>query len=253
MLAAFLLGLSGSLGHCVGMCSGVMLLVSRGGSVMGWRMVVVHVGRVSAYVLLGVGVGVVAQGVGAGMEYMDHQHHGAGLPLVGGAVMGWWWPGVRLVQGGMAVVLAGVAVYFALALLGRVPSPEVYLVAVTRRWGRAMRWVSGGGRRWVGELFGVGVLWGLLPCGLVLTALLIAAAAGSVVGGALAMGAFGVGTCPALVVVGWLARRGVGGRVVWSRYVAAVVVMVFGVQMALRGVAFWGWVEHRMLGGVMLW
>lgn len=65
--------------------------------------------------------------------------------------------------------------------------------------------------RWRGA-FAVGLLWGWLPCGLVYAALALALAAGGALAGALIMLAFGLGTLPALISLGfagrWLAALG---------------------------------------------
>jgi len=234
MVVAFMLGLAGSLGHCLGMCGGVTLLLSRGGGLSGWRLPLVHMGRIITYGTLGLLVG-----------------------ALGGAV-GWALPGLRPLQGALALAAAGVTLYLALALLGRAPSPETYLVRLTARWGQAMQRLttseeSNKGDRPVALTFLLGLLWGLLPCGLVLTALLTAAVTGSPWRGALTMLAFGLGTSPALLGMGWLARRELPRTRVWPRQLAALVVLLFGVQMALRGLAAWGWVNHLRLAGVMLW
>lgn len=51
---------------------------------------------------------------------------------------------------------------------------------------------------------GLGLALGFLPCGLVYSALVAAVGAGGAVPGALALAAFGLGTLPALVAIGWL-------------------------------------------------
>ncbi|HBY95244.1 MAG TPA: hypothetical protein DEP84_15050, partial [Chloroflexi bacterium] len=61
MLLAFLLGLAGSLGHCVGMCSGIVLLLNRRGRVTGGRLVLAHLGRITTYSLLGLGAGLLGE------------------------------------------------------------------------------------------------------------------------------------------------------------------------------------------------
>ena len=110
-------------------------------------------------------------------------------------------------------------------------------------------------RRTTGEsylgVFAAGLVWGLLPCGLVLTALLTATVAASPADGALRMFAFGLGTLPTLLGISWLAARPIVRH--WPRYVAAVLMVGFGLQFALRGMAVWGWIDHQMVGGVMLW
>jgi sulfite exporter TauE/SafE len=253
MVAAFLLGLIGSLGHCVGMCGAVMLLIGRQGAVSGRQMLLVHLGRISAYALLGAIAGVLGYTIGLGSPYLGHAHGATDQHNAGDSAAGLALPGLRLAQGVLALLVAGVAAYMALALLGRAPSPEILFARLTRRWGRMMRRISAhcGSRRL--ELYGIGLLWGLLPCGLVLTALLTALVAGSPWNGALAMLAFGAGTWPALLGMGWLARRGLARLPVWPRQVAALIVLLVGVQMAFRGLASWGWVNHLSVGNVLLW
>ena len=66
--------------------------------------------------------------------------------------------------------------------------------------------------------YGLGILLGFIPCGLLYGAVTIAAASGDALAGAFAMAAFAAGTMPALVGVGALgdlaARhwRGAAGR-----------------------------------------
>ncbi len=60
--------------------------------------------------------------------------------------------------------------------------------------------------------YGMGILLGFMPCGMIVAALLAASSASTVGGAALAMLSFGLGTVPALVLVS------LGGRVIRSRY-----------------------------------
>lgn len=243
MLAAFLLGLMGSVGHCVGMCTGVMLLLGgrRAPGSIPW--LALHLGRISSYALLGLAAGGLG-GLVASAAPGGHApgHAAAGPPILGAA------------QGGLALLMAALAAYMVLALLGKAPSPEVALAGLTRRWGQRMRRTSvrlAAAQPGPLALYGAGLLWGMLPCGLVLTALIVAASTLSAWGGALAMLAFGLGTWPALLAAGWLA--GHVRAAPWPRYAAAALVALFGVQMAFRGLAAWGWVEHLHLGRVMVW
>lgn len=235
MLLSFLLGLMGSLGHCVGMCGPVVALLTRqvgragpdNASAQSARVVLLHVGRVGMYASLGWAAGALGQMVGMAL------------------------PGLRRAQGMLALIVAATALYMALALLGRVPSPEVRLAGLTRRWGRAVQRLTTAERRPSALL--LGLLWGLLPCGLVMTALLAAGASGTPWDGALTMLAFGLGTYPALWTIGWLTERGVVRTRLRTRQAAALVVFLFSSQIALRGLAAWGWVGHLHLGGLMLW
>jgi sulfite exporter TauE/SafE len=56
-------------------------------------------------------------------------------------------------------------------------------------------------------LLGRGLLWALLPCGLLYSLLLLAALSGSAGSGALLSGAFAAGGAPLLAGIGWSGRR----------------------------------------------
>lgn len=251
MIAALILGLMGSLGHCVGMCSAVIVMLNRGESFRGSRLtwILAHGGRITTYALLGMLAGALGGAVIPGTMSSGTSDHSAHVNPLQGIPLG-------LIQGTVALLAGALALYFALALVGWAPSPEIYLTALTRRWGSAMKRVSGRKGSTLGA-FGTGMIWGLLPCGLVLTALLTAAVSPSPIEGALRMVVFGLGTVPALLGVRWVTGRPISpalpfGRA-WPRYVAALFMVGFGLQFALRGLAAWGWIEHQMVGGVMLW
>lgn len=77
--------------------------------------------------------------------------------------------------------------------------------------------------------YAAGLLWGLLPCGLVYGALAVAVFAGNPADGAFAMLAFGAGTLPVLMAAGsaaLAARRWLGQRAV--RAGAGGLVLAFG-------------------------
>ena len=223
MLASFLLGLLGSLGHCVGMCSAVVVLLDRQASFQGSNSawVLAHLGRITTYALLGLTVGLLGQSL-----YI----FSADLPRI---------------QGILSILFAIIAFYMALAFIGIVPSPELFFSGLVSKWGKTMRGLKSPAP------FVAGMLWGLLPCGLVITALIPAITSGSGAQGALNMIVFGVATIPSLFAVKWLAQKTVSRT--WSRSLASVVMMVFGFQFAMRGFASLGMVGHFMIGSVMLW
>ncbi len=99
----------------------------------------------------------------------------------------------------------------------------------------------------------LGALNGLLPCGLVYSALLMTATAGGPGPGAVGMALFGVGTLPALLVVG-LGAGALGVRLRQTLVrVAGAFIVVVGLQLVLRGLATFGVVPHVQWGGFVLW
>ena len=221
MIAPLLLGLLGSLGHCVGMCSAVVLLFDRQPifqNRIAWFLA--HTGRVMTYSLLGLFAGALGQTL---------------------------WSFEKL-QAGLSITFAIIAFYMASAFIGLTSSPELLFSGLIQRWGKAMRGFKSASL-WTSYL--LGHLWGFLPCGLVLTALLMAAASTNMVQGALTMFIFGLATIPSLLMVRWLASK-MASRV-WPRSLASLVMMFFGFQLAMRGFASLGWVDHFMFGSVMFW
>jgi sulfite exporter TauE/SafE len=221
MIAPFLLGLLGSLGHCVGMCSAVVLLFDRQPIFQNkFAWVFAHVGRITTYSLLG---------------------------LLAGALGQTLWSFERL-QAALSILFAIIAFYMASAFIGLTPSPELLFSGSIQRWGKAMRGFKSAS---LSASYLLGLLWGFLPCGLVLTALIMAMASTNIFQGALTMFIFGLATIPSLFMVRWLASK-MTSRV-WTRSLASLVMMFFGFQFAMRGFASLGWVGHFMLGKVMFW
>ena len=224
----FLSGLLGSLGHCLGMCGPLVLMVGLQLKARGWAGVPIHglyhAVRVAVYFVLG--------GIAGGISSLLGLN--SGLRQAAGAI--------SLVLG-VGVVFVGIG-YLGWLPLGRLEGGGAWL---SKAMSRALR---------LGSLQGavlLGALNGLLPCGLVYSSLLVAASTGSAGAGALGMLIFGMGTIPALLVVG------IGGgalsvrvRQAMSR-IAGVFILLVGLQLVLRGVAALGWVSHLHLGKVMLW
>jgi sulfite exporter TauE/SafE len=77
----------------------------------------------------------------------------------------------------------------------------------------------------------LGIALGFLPCGLVYSALLAAAAGGGILSAVIAMAAFAAGTVPALFVVGWF------GMVAGQRFRAALRVWMVPVLLLNAAVA----------------
>jgi uncharacterized protein len=176
LLGFLTLGLLGSFGHCVGMCSPFVLFVSRRYAAPGAGRRAAFVaqgwytaGRIVTYAVLGAlaGVaGVAVQRAGALVGL-----HRAALVVAGGALVIW----AIVALSDLAPFQGGGALFARVAgrLKGRVP----------------------------GHPFATGLFLGLLPCGFLYSAVIGAVGRGGALDGATALVLFGLGTAPALLGV----------------------------------------------------
>lgn len=182
----FVTALLGSMAHCVTMCGPFVLMQSaaRTGEPLlrrlaGAVLLRYQAGRLVTYSALGAAAG------------------GAGGWITGQGVQRW--PlAVLLGCAALAFLIQAAARLMVLpagplALLSR-PLADLIVPLAARR--------PGG--------FRLGLLLGLLPCGLLYAALTAAAATGNALGGALAMLSFGAGTVPALAAVALAGRAALG-------------------------------------------
>ncbi len=205
--AALVLGAAGS-AHCIGMCGPIALAVPSMGADRRSRWMstaLLNSGRLISYALLGLAFGA----------------FGEGLRLAG-------------LQQSVSVIAGILLLIAALApsVLERVGAQGRPAMAISRLRGALARHL----RRTAPEaIFLTGVLNGLLPCGLVYTAAIGAAAAGTAMQGAVLMLLFGAGTLPALVAVR-LGSGLIGTRArTYLRRLSPVVVGAMGLLLILRG------------------
>ncbi len=186
----FLAGVAGS-AHCIGMCGGFACALgagSPGRAAVLWRQLVYNAGRVTSYCFIGAVVGHL------------------GTLLVGHGGEGTW---ASFAQRALAASSGLLMVYVGLQ----------YLSSFTRRRPLPLtlggEWISQGLRQLIGHPslaapLAFGVLNGLLPCPLVYAFAAQAAGSGSTLDGLLVMGAFGLGTFPAMLLAGaaggWVRR-----------------------------------------------
>ncbi len=180
-------GLLGGAGHCVGMCgpmvAGYAIALRNRSATL--PHLLFHLGRVTTY---GIAGGV----VGASGSFLRFAAWVAPLQRF------------LLVATGVLIALMGLSVGGWLPWARRIEGATPFGGALA---GVARRAAEAGGP---GAAFPLGMAIGLLPCGLVYTALLSAARSGMEAGspaegflrGALAMAAFGAGTFPALFLFG---------------------------------------------------
>jgi sulfite exporter TauE/SafE len=188
--ALFLLGLLGT-GHCLGMCSPLVLAFpARTGSFEAHLLY--HLGRVMTYTAVGALVG----GMGAGLTGMAARGDGAGLETV---------TRVQILFSGAAALFMFL---FGLARIGLMPEPKWMSTAAPSKlpWFRKAR-DAASGRKSVPANFFLGLMLGLLPCGLSYAAFARALPAGSALKGGLMVLAFGLGTVPGLLLLGTAASR----------------------------------------------
>lgn len=194
MSAALLAGLLGS-AHCLGMCAGIsgLVAVNAGAAAMRQQLsyaLIYNIGRIVSYAALGTivaSLGSVALKASPGVA-----------------------SGVRLLSG-VIIVLVGLKVAFDLRWLNAVEKSGAVLWSKIAPIARSLVPVTT-----LPRALGLGLLWGWLPCGLVYSALLVAATSVEPATGAMIMSAFGIGTLPAMIATGlgaarlslWMRQRG---------------------------------------------
>lgn len=206
---AFGLGLASSL-HCSQMC-GPLVIASgaAGGGAVGH--LAYNAGRIATYCLLGMAAGE----AGGGVAFM------AALP----GLERW----VALASG-LLLVVAGVW------MLGLIPRKRLVQIEESDAARRLLRWTAPLLMKpGLFSRFRLGMLLGLLPCGLVWAALVKAASTGGALDGGATMIGFGTGTAGALLAIGLFAA-GVSRR--FTRHgtrVAALAMIGAGLFVAWRG------------------
>lgn len=181
----FLLGFFGGT-HCVGMCGGLSSAfalqlpphLNRLGLI-----VLLNLGRISSYVLIGLIVGLVGQ---IGISLDDTRWLQNGLYIAANILL--------LLLG---LYLAGLST--AATQIERIGRP------IWKRFNPILNRLLP--IKSVPACFGVGMLWGWLPCGLVYSASLYALGSGNAVQGGLYMLAFALGTLPNLLAMGIFAAQ----------------------------------------------
>lgn len=205
--------------HCALMCGGIaagverlrgaqdtmpLRQISRLGMV--YEQFTMHLGRISSYVGLGVVAGLV------------------GVPV-------WqqgWLPIQRLMFALAALIFIFQAYRIASQTKGSSSAWELWLNAKTASlWSWLSKYVSD--QSSPKSHFLTGMVWGLVPCGLIYSVLPLAFLSGDPASGALLMLAFGLGTLPNLLLIsGFSARLAGWGHQTWARYLAAGLMLMTG-------------------------
>lgn len=184
LVSAVLMGLMGA-GHCATMCGPITLALVTRQPERPRQPLASHFGRIGMYALLGAAVA----GVSA-----------TATTFLRNEVLQTAW----LLLPNLLLLLS------ALYLMGfRQAYTPVENVGqrVWRQLGGARSWAAGRGGV-AGDLLR-GALWGMLPCGMIYSALGLAVLAAHPVDGALVMAAFGASTLPVLLALGMLSKGAV--------------------------------------------
>jgi hypothetical protein len=217
LVTGLLAGLFGST-HCVAMCGGIMAVlhgqVPRGRDRLSIGF---HIGRLTSYLLLGLGLTLLGM-----------------LPdrLLPGTAA----PAMRL---GLGLLLVLIAVYVALPgrvrdVLGDLAAPLTRRVMpLLARLLPADSWE---------KAIGLGLLWGLLPCGLLYSVLAAAVLLADPAATAALVLGFGLGTLP-LLLGGGLGMARIRSRIAapWLRGTAAGMLALTGLLVAAGP-----WLAHRL-------
>jgi sulfite exporter TauE/SafE len=214
---AFGAGIFGSL-HCVGMCGALVLSVGRANEGSGLRAQWIYAaGRVLAYAFWGGLFGLVGSFVLLASALAELQ-------------------GLVYLVAGVAVIVFATARLFGSTEPAWIHGPLGGLYKLLRRYFRPDGSRAG--------LFLLGMLNSLVPCGLLYTMQLRAAATGSALEGMLMLSAFGIATAPVLVVFGSLGGRLSATRRLYFDKIASGILLILGAQVLLRALSHFGWIEH---------
>ncbi|MCR9103999.1 MAG: sulfite exporter TauE/SafE family protein [Gammaproteobacteria bacterium] len=170
--AALLLGLAGA-GHCLGMCGGIAVALQMRGVSGPLPVLGYHAGRVLSYAALGGLLGLLTGSVEAAAWTQSLRYVAAGMLIAMGLYVGRWWFGMQHLEKLGAAVFAPVQRRLSGLLTGKGTLQAI----------------------------GLGLIWGLMPCGLIYSSLAWASTAQSAAASALLMLLFGIGTLPAMVAV----------------------------------------------------
>jgi len=218
----FLAGFAGSL-HCIGMCGGFACALGRdprGPAATGLRHLLYNTGRLTSYVFLGALAGAIGQVICTSQ--------GMTVPVIDGG-------GVDLGQRILAIVAGLLMIAMALQFFGRLPVLHRITIGFSGSSFaavlRSLLTVRG-----PGAPIAFGVFNGFLPCPLVYAFVAQAAGTGAALSGVLVMASFGLGTFPAMLMMG-----GVGGALApaWRQrgvWLAGTGILMLGLVTLGRGV-----------------
>ncbi|MEI7824539.1 MAG: sulfite exporter TauE/SafE family protein [Chlorobiaceae bacterium] len=219
LLAMLLSGLAGGFGHCISMCGPVVGALSVGETRKGvLHHLLYNLGRITTYTILGALVGLSGSFLilAASIEQLQR------------AIM---------IIAGLSIILMGLSTAELLPLTSQTRrcNPGSSLMQKIMKLFKAPRSI--------GSWYPMGIVLGFLPCGLTYTALLSAARAAmeahhpfaGMLQGALMMMLFGIGTAPALILVGKVVNTISNKTRKWFYRMASLIMIAMGVWFVVAG------------------
>lgn len=218
----FLTGFFGSM-HCVGMCGAIVAAYSTQSGEQykpgRWYALANHLvynaGRVLSYIIVGAVLGAVGGSFGGLKIAAEWFSTVIGALLIASGV---W----------MLRIIPGMSLPQEISFDAGKESGLLNLY--TRTYGALLQSPT------LESKFYIGLLTPLLPCGLLYSAFIMAAASGNASNGAVTMALFGSGIVPSLVVVGFVSTFFKLRLRLWGDKLAAVTILLMGLMMLLRGV-----------------
>jgi sulfite exporter TauE/SafE len=212
----FLVALLGSIGHCIGMCGGFVVAYST--SKIGpdhsklfqtFAHSLYSLGRIVSYMFIGALFGYLGSQISFSMTSK----------------------GVLFIIVGILMILIGISLSGKLKFLTVIE----HSLAQSRIFKKLFKSVIQS--KSLASFFYMGILNGLIPCGLVYFFATAAIASGSALMGAVVMLVFGLATVPALFILGMIS--GFISQMSWRKYiltVAAVIISLYGLYTGFKGV-----------------
>lgn len=207
LLLGLILGITSNL-HCIGMCGPIAMAIpvnrkSNGTILSG--VLQYNFGRILTYALLGVIVGSI------------------GITINTLGFLQW-----LSILAGIFLILFAWRKWFVTKLFSRVPNIGIQSI-VSKGLGKVIKSKS------PFKISTLGILNGFLPCGMVYAALVNALLAGNPAGSAYAMIAFGIGTLPSMIAVGFAANRINSTMRQKFNKIVPYLLTVVGILIVLRG------------------
>ncbi len=232
--AAFGIGVTTSLGHCIGMCGPLISTFSLAQGKTDHRLrnllpalLVYHLGRVNSYAIIGLMFALLAAAAQAAGPSNE-------------------------VRGGLFLISGVLMILLGLGLKGWLPTTRI---VESSRLGRftAEKFMSLVGTQSMAGRYMLGMANGFLPCGPVYAVAVAALTAPTPLHGAHTMAMFGLGTMPVLIAVGLGAGRLAPSLQRKFNFVAAILVIIVGLEFLFRAGKLFGFIEAIKWGFLPVW